>query len=126
MTKNRINGQSVVRYLRELVGLDNYIAIYVPSTICVNKPTSSPWWVEHTAERMSKLFGGVTITKAEGGWVSESGELVREGVTIVRSNYNSSMSNDQQASVIKLARKLKGLMKQESVSVDVNGKMYFI
>lgn len=55
--------------------LNAKVAIYVPSTTDV--------FVNKVMTKFSEWFGGCTSTPAVGGWVSNSGALVVENVTIV-------------------------------------------
>lgn len=63
--------------------LNAKVAIYVPSTTDVNVPTDNKKFVNKVMTKFSEWFGGCTSTPAVGGWVSNSGALVVENVTIV-------------------------------------------
>ena len=63
--------------------LNAKVAIYVPSTTEVNVPTDNKEFVNKVMTKFSEWFGGCTSTPAVGGWVSNSGALVVENVTIV-------------------------------------------
>lgn len=63
--------------------LNAKVAIYVPSTTDVNQPCDNKVVVNKVMTAFSKWFGGCTSTPAVGGWVSNSGALVVENVTIV-------------------------------------------
>lgn len=63
--------------------LDNKVAVYVPSTVGVDKICDTRKQVDETLTKLSGWFGGATATDAIGGWQSESGKLVKERITIV-------------------------------------------
>ena len=55
--------------------LDNKVAVYVPSTVGVDKVCDTRKQVDETLTKLSGWFGGATATDAIGGGQSESGKL---------------------------------------------------
>ncbi|MGG0184940.1 DUF3574 domain-containing protein [Bacillus rhizoplanae] len=105
--------------------LDNVVKIYVPSTYNVDQPIDNTPYVNKSLETFSKMFGGATTIEGTGAWVGDNNQLIKEKVTIVYSfaeNLNKKKINE----VVAYAKSLKEEMKQSSVSLEVNGKMYFI
>ncbi|MGG0274175.1 DUF3574 domain-containing protein [Bacillus rhizoplanae] len=105
--------------------LDNVVKIYVPSTYNVDQPIDNTPYVNKSLETFSKMFGGATAIEGTGAWVGDNNQLIKEKVTIVYSfaeNLNKKTINE----VVAYAKSLKEEMKQSSVSLEVNGKMYFI
>lgn len=105
--------------------LDNVVKIYVPSTYNVDQPIDNTPYVNKSLEIFSKMFGGATAIEGTGAWVGDNNQLIKEKVTIVYSfaeNLNKKTINE----VVAYAKSLKEEMKQSSVSLEVNGKMYFI
>lgn len=82
-----------------VVRLDSRVAIYVPST---------------------------TDTEARGYWVSQSAGLVGEAVTIVYSNAAAEDIERHGAEIVAICRKIKREMKQEAVSLEINGELFLI
>ena len=109
-----------------LFPLNCEVAIFVPSTIDVDKPVDNAQFVKATLAKMSGLFGGATAQPAYGGWVAESGKLVTEKVTIVYANCTSEQLEANISECVEYARKLCKKMSQECISVRVNGKLGFI
>jgi len=109
-------------------GFANRVALYVPSTTNVNETLDS-----NTADQVTnrvlrffgEMFGGATGIPARGSWVSESGELVIEQVTIVYS-FTDNLTKENLVSVHEFALRLKAELKQESISVEVNGVLAFV
>lgn len=66
-----------------MTALSSKVTIYVPSTVSVKTKANTTAWSNRIAKYLSANFGGATATKASGYWVSNSGELVKENVTLV-------------------------------------------
>jgi hypothetical protein len=108
--------------------LSHKIAIYIPSTIHGNLPAPSALVSKRVTQakmKFAKLFGGFTAYKAQGGWVSPVQGLVEEDVMIVQAFSNDAGLASVPA-VKALAQEIAREMTQESVSVEVDGTLYFI
>jgi hypothetical protein len=107
--------------------LSNEIKIYIPSTNGSETITQEQHdkWVDDALTRFSNLFGGATAVDGKGAWVNEQGELVKEDVTIVYS-FALKLKNSNIDEVVHYAKQIKDELNQSSVSVEVNGKMYFV
>ena len=112
--------------IKFLFPLNCEIAIFVPSTIDVDKSIDSSEYVKKTLAKLSGIFGGATAQSAYGGWVSESGNLVTEKVTIVYANCTSEQLEANISECVSFAKQLCREMSQECISVRVNGKLGFI
>jgi len=106
--------------------LDCRVAIYVPSTNEVDKPTDNAEQVKDVIKRLSIMFGGATASNAVGGWVTSMGETVIERINIVYSFCTTTQLNDHIEDVIGICEQLKRDMKQEAVTLEVNGQVKFI
>lgn len=114
------------RKLKNLIKLSCKIAIYVPSTMDVNKKIDSSKYINDTLTLLSKLFGGATSTKAVGCWQSQKAGLVKEDVEYC---FSYCQQKDLQKSIndiIVYCEKLKKDMNQENISLEVNNELYFI
>lgn len=105
--------------------LEDVVKIYVPSTYDVDQPIDNTPYVNKTLEKFSGMFGGATAVDGTGAWLSDDEQLVKEKVTIVYS-FAEDLDKKKIKQVVDYARALKEEMKQSSVSLEVNGKMYFI
>ena len=107
-----------------MVKFKNKYALYIPSTIgddTIDKSLHDA----HTrgyANIMLSEFGGVTITQGLGMWANKSNVTVTESVSIVTSSTNIDASEFMQM----LAYNVKNLLKQECVSLEINGVLYLI
>lgn len=106
--------------------LNAKVAIYVPSTTDVNVPTDNKEFVNEVMTKFSEWFGGCTSTPAVGGWVSNSGSLVVEKVTIVYAFCTPESFGEHFEEVVQLATTIRDEMKQEAVTLEYNGQIKFI
>ena len=105
--------------------LEDVVKIYVPSTYNVDQPIDNTPYVNKSLEEFSKMFGGATAIDGTGSWLSDDDQLITENVTIVYS-FAEDLDKNKINRVVAYAKSLKEEMKQSSVSLEVNGKMYFI
>ncbi len=105
--------------------LEDVVKIYVPSTYNVDQPIDNTPYVNQSLEKFSEMFGGATAIDGTGAWLSDQDQLVKEKVTIVYS-FAEDLDKKKINQVVEYAKSLKEEMKQSSVSIEVNGKMYFI
>lgn len=111
--------------LNKLTALKDRIAIYVPSTVEVDKEVSNEKMVNSIMKAFSKMFGGCTAEEVKGGWVTEQNNLVIEKVTKIYSN-TIELNDSHIDAVIKIANIIKDEMKQEAVAIEINSKLYLI
>ena len=112
--------------LKYMIPLRSKVSIYVPSTNNVNEQVDNSAMVDYVHTTLSRFFGGATCAPAIGGWVSESGELVKERVTIVYAFCTDEQLERYDEDIISVCEKIKKDMAQEAVSLEVNGELYFI
>jgi hypothetical protein len=106
--------------------LNSKVAIYVPSTINVNEECDNTQYVKNTIKQLSTWFGGATATPAIGGWVSAAGEVVVENVSIVYSFCTTEDLQKYAADIIALCKSIKHDMRQEAVTLEINGQVKFV
>lgn len=111
--------------LEGLTSLKEKIAVYVPSTIDVNKKIDNSFYVHEILKEFSEIFGGATAYNASGAWVSSEKGLIIEDVVIVYS-YSDKLTNNDIDKIICICEWLKDELKQECISLEVNDKLYFI
>lgn len=108
--------------------LNHRIVVYVPSTYDGDKPARMMQRraTKKAARRLSQLFGGATQTKALGYWVSSEKGLISERQNIVFSACTEQDKESKQEAVLTFARALCKWMKQEAVTVEIDGELQFI
>lgn len=100
--------------------------IYVPSTVSVDRPVDNSAAVAGCLSFLSGLFGGATALRASGAWVSDSAGLVLENVTICYAFTNLRGLLRGRRAVLAYAKDLRDSMKQDAVSVEIDGRLYFV
>jgi len=103
------------------------ISIYIPSTNGVSKPISYEehiGYVRGMATMLSELAGGATSTPGYGFYVSDTGKLIEESVTVVTVSIN--LTKDIKEEIVNMAKWLSLSLHQESVMLKVNGAAYLI
>jgi len=122
-----IEAQTSSNALEGQFHLDNVVKIYIPSTNGNDPITKDEHnaWVDKSMTKFSKMFGGATAVDGKGAWVDDNDNLIKEDVTIVYS-FAQKLNNTSIDQVVEYAKEVKESLHQSSVSVEVNGKMYFI
>lgn len=114
--------------LENLFTLSKKVAVYVPSTM-YNVPMTNE---EHAqavtvaVDDLTSILGGTTSYKAKGSYKADNGEIIKEDVTVVQANCTEDDFNLAVTTVIALANHLKTEYKQEAVSIEVDGQLYFV
>ncbi|MEC0202788.1 DUF3574 domain-containing protein [Paenibacillus lautus] len=108
--------------------LSHVVKIYIPSTVKGNIPITEEAqqkFVDQALTKFSEWFGGATAVDGEGAWVDKDKSLVKEDVTIVYA-FAESLDKKSLDQVVAYAKQVKEDLAQSSVSLEVDGKMYFI
>jgi len=103
------------------------ISVYVPSTKSLDEPMSFEEhrrFVRGMAMMLSELAGGATSIPGYGFYMSDSGKLIEESVTVVTVSIN--LTKEIKEEIVNMAKWLSLMLKQESVLVKVNGAAYLI
>lgn len=114
--------------LNDQFHLDHVVKIYVPSTVKGDIPITDAAhqkFVDQTLKQLSTWFGGATAVPGEGAWVDNSKTLIKEKVTIVYA-FAEKLDKASLNQVVDYAKKLKNDLAQEAISLEVDGKLYFI
>lgn len=108
--------------------LPDRVAVYVPSTVDVDGDGRylADRKTKETAEALSALFGGCTITEASGCWMSDKAGLVTEAVKIIYANAAPGEIAKHADDILQIARSIKTDMKQEAVSIELNSVLYLV
>ncbi|MCJ8010834.1 DUF3574 domain-containing protein [Paenibacillus sp. KQZ6P-2] len=108
--------------------LSHVVKIYVPSTVKGSIPITEEAqqkYVDQALAKFSEWFGGATAVDGEGAWVDKDKTLIKEKVTIVYA-FAETLDKKSLDQVVAYAKQLKDNLVQSSVSLEVDGKMYFI
>lgn len=110
----------------EIERLSTKIAIYVPSTIDIDKPVNNSEWIEKTAVFFSDLFGGCTSFEASGYWIDSNKKLIKEQPVVVYAYTTEEKAQEAEEKIISFVMDMKKEMQQECISVEYCNKLYFI
>jgi len=108
--------------------LSHVVKIYIPSTVKGNieiTEEAQQKFVDQALTKFSQWFGGATAVDGEGAWVDKDQKLIKENVTIVYA-YAEKLDKKSLNQVVAYAKQLKEDLAQYAISLEVDGKMYFI
>lgn len=108
--------------------MNKYIAIYVPSLDTDGNEIDEKEREDaliHVERVFIERFDGFTEIEATGGWKGESGEVIREPITIVKSFYEMQSDETVMGKARFVAMSLKSKLRQECISIEQNGNLYF-
>jgi len=114
----------------EVFTLSHNVKIYVPSTVDVNITANKEMVnnaIKTVAKKMSQWFGGTTVyNDCTGYWVSDKQGLVAETITIVSANCDENALSENIYNVISLVKQLGCDMKQECISLEIDGVLNIV
>lgn len=115
----------------EITRLEVEIAIYIPSTqgIQAQRPLTEKEMnlrVKNVQRFLSKLFGGYTSFKAQGGYLLNTGQLVSENVTKITAFGDSPMSETENDTLLSKCKYWAKKWGQESIGLEHEGDLYLI
>ena len=102
------------------------IAVFIPSTMEVDKPIDTDEYVKEVLNFMAERFGGATSREGSGVWNSVDVGLVGETVHIVESYMNQQDMNRHLDEVVALVKRLKLELSQEAMALEVDRKLTLI
>ena len=106
--------------------LNRRVVIYVPSKIGnVIHADKQKEWKRACMLRFAELFGGATAQVAEGAYKADDGSLIVEDVVLVFAMTDRDSEVRHHAAVLALAQEMATDMRQECVSVEIDGGMIF-
>lgn len=104
--------------------MNHYYRLMVPTTI-YNLPAPADMVDAiriEVKQAFAAAFGGYTETRATGGYLAESGELIEEPVFGIEASY----SEPDDDLVWHLAERIKSALSQESVMIRKDHEVYFV
>jgi hypothetical protein len=104
------------------------VALYVPSRDNRGRdlqPETRRANLAYVVREMASRFGGATQTEAVGAYLADSGDMITERVTIVRS-FVFNPADDDAAWLRELACYVGRLANQESMAIEHSGTMELV
>lgn len=102
------------------------VAVYVPGTNGANTEADNSEYIRRTAAQLSEYFGGATAQECRGFWVSDKHGLIEEKTTVIYSNATPADLEAHAADILTIAEALKEELKQEAISVEINGALFIV
>lgn len=114
------------KILKNLIPLNHNVKIYVPTTINIDQNFDSSEFTQKTLKFLAEKFDGSTSYEAFGAWVTKESKLVTEKIIICESFCKEKDLNEAMEEVYNYCLNLKTELKQESISLEINNKLYFV
>lgn len=112
--------------LKNLISLNQNVKIYIPSTTDINKEVDTSLHVEQALSLLASSFGGATSYQAFGAWLSASGQLIKEKVTVCEAFCKEIEIQEKIEDIYDFCLKLKIDLKQEAIALEVNGTLHLV
>ncbi len=115
-----------MKKLENCISLSHKVKIYVPSTINVNESYDNGPVVKSVLCSLAECFGGATSYPAFGAWVTLTGELVNERITICEAFCDDKGLSTHIDKIYALCKDMKATMQQEAIALEIDNVMYFV
>ncbi|MEW5957941.1 MAG: cyclic nucleotide-binding domain-containing protein [Chloroflexota bacterium] len=116
----------VSQAIADRLGRTHELAVYIPTTIEVDRSFDTTPCVQKTLAFLGEHFGGATSSQAQGVWDSEEAGLVSETVYIVRSFVTQPEIDQHLNTVLDYVAGLKTELKQEAMALEVDQKFMLV
>ncbi|MCS6832653.1 MAG: hypothetical protein NZ521_03680, partial [Flammeovirgaceae bacterium] len=116
----------IVHTLVDRIDRNNQIAVFIPTTVEVDKVIDTSEYVEQTLKFLAERFGGATSKQAQGVWNSQQAGLVGEQVFIVNTYVTQNALRKYLDEVVDYVKNLKEELKQEAMALEINKKLTLI
>ena len=112
--------------LKKYYSLPERIAVYIPTTCDINKTCDTTKYKEHFTTLFSKLFGGCSAQNIDGFWISEKAGKVAESIYMIYAYSDHETINNSLENVLNDVKKMCSELKQDCISLEINGVLHFI
>lgn len=107
-----------LKTLKDLTVFNEYARIYIPTD-------NNSLLINNVVNNLSARYGGTTSYNTVGTFIMSDKTLVKENITIVEV-FTSQLDNKDIDYFINACEAIKMVLKQQSVSLEINKKLYFI
>jgi hypothetical protein len=118
--------EQVVMTLIERLDHTHQIALYIPTTIAIDRTADTSSYVERTLTFLGARFGGATSLPARGVWQSEAVGLVQEAVYLVQTYATTEDLHRFLPEVLAYVKALKTELQQEAMALEVNHQLMLL
>jgi hypothetical protein len=115
-----------MKILKNCIELSSSVKIYVPSTVNVDQNADTSEWVDKALTLLAECFGGATCSDAFGVWRTDDKATVWERVKLCMAYCHQDQLNLKIDEIYALCLSMKEELKQQSVALEVNNKLYLI
>ena len=139
---NKHNSMNIVRIKNTMITDDDTVnwagnghgivkqSIIIPSTKEKNLPISKEELnirVNKVAKFLSEKFGGFTEIKANGGWTSDDGEIIKENnVQLISYSNIDTWTKENQREMIDFIRNICKEWSQDAIAYEIEDDMFFL
>jgi hypothetical protein len=103
---------------------DCFIRVYIPSRDFRGEIINNTEMIQKMSELFAQLFGGCTRFPAKGVWLSKSGQIIEEDITLIES-YAAKVGFEECLKVVRVTiLDFKSKYQQESMAVNINDRLY--
>lgn len=106
--------------------LQSSVVVYVPTTVNRNQPADNTQYVRLVEHKLARWFGGTTTTEGRGGYIATTDEHISEKVYIVKAFCTTAQLETYYPDVAALCYQLCQELGQESIAIEINGKMQLL
>ena len=105
--------------------VNTIVSLFIPSTLNVDTKIDNSIYVTKYKEIFEKIFKTkVAITKAQGSWIDEKGNVVIEEQTLL--SVYEPLGVTKYNKLVRLARKVKKEMQQEGVTITLDNAFLIV
>lgn len=105
---------------------NHLVAIYVPTTMDVDRSADTSAYVERTLALLGQRFGGAFSMMAHGVWRSDRAMLVGEAVHRVQAYATEAALHQFLPELVRYVQALKRELRQEAVALEIDGHLLLI
>lgn len=105
--------------------VDTIVSIFIPSTLNVDTKIDNSTYVARYKEMFEKIFKtNVAITRAQGSWVDEKGNVIIEEQTLL--SVYEPLGVTKYNKLVRLAKRVKKEMLQEGVTITLDNAFLIV
>lgn len=106
--------------------LNHKITLYVPIIEPIKKARQMGNYTAKIATSLAGLFGGCTVTKSNGYWVDDTGNLIEDKINLCYSFTDSETLDANRIKVREICESMKTDLQQLEVSLEIDNILMFI
>lgn len=108
--------------------MNKSIKLYLPSTYNIDEEINQEDLKQihqKVIKEISEMFGGCTLYNATGGYLYNN-EVIQENVQVLEAFTTRQGIRKHKNEVVEIAKRLKNILKQDSIALQINNNLQFI